>query len=140
MKKQISFKQIPIGVGIIAAFYIFGAFMLLASIYFNPLGISQAIDRAHGLSTGIGIEILVIVSGLALVLAYGLIRVSRWGYLLTIAYSLYLLVVSLVMGGLSFLWTGSPAQQVFFGSLLWSMIVVVYLLFVRRRFFPKTIA
>jgi hypothetical protein len=44
------------------------------------------------------------------------------------------------MGGLSFLWTGSPAQQVFFGNLLWSMIVVVYLLFVRRRFFPKTIA
>jgi hypothetical protein len=47
MKKQISFKQIPIGVGIIAAFYIFGAFMLLASIYFNPLGTSQAIDRAY---------------------------------------------------------------------------------------------
>ncbi len=135
MKKLASAKDIPIGILLIAGFYVFGAFVLLASIFINPVGVSQAIANAHGLSTVMGVEILVAVAGLALVLAYGLVRLARWGFFLAIAYLLYLAGASLVMGGLSFLWTGQAQMQIYFGNLLWSALVVIYLLRVRRRFF-----
>lgn len=135
MKTQVSSKKIPIGVLLIAAFYIFGAFVLVASIFANPIGASQVIAKAHGLLPIMGVEILVAVVALALVLAYGLVSLSRWGFFLAIAYSLYLAGVSLVMGGLNFLWTGQVEFQIYFGNFLWSALVVIYLLLVRRRFF-----
>jgi hypothetical protein len=82
-----------------------------------------------------GADILVAVAALALVLAYSLARLSRWGFFLAIAYSLYLAGVSLIMGGLNFLWTGRPEMQIYFGDFLWSVLVVIYLFLVRRRFF-----
>lgn len=135
MKKLASVKDIPMGILLIAGFYVFGAFVLLASILFNPVGASQAIAKAHGLSPVMGVEILVAVAALALVLAYGLVRLARWGFFLAIAYLLYLAGVSVVMGGLSFLWTGQAEMQIYFGNLLWSALVVIYLLRLRRRFF-----
>lgn len=135
MKTQVSLKRIPIGVLLIAAFYIFGAFVLVASIFANPIGASQVIAKAHGLSPIMGVEILVAVVALALVLAYSLVSLSRWGFFLAIAYSLYLAGISLVMGGLNFLWTGQAEMQIYFGNFLWSVLVVIYLLLVRHRFF-----
>ncbi len=135
MKKQVSVRNIPIGILFIAVFYVFGAFVLLASILINPVGASQAIAKAHGLSLVMGVEILVIVGALALVLAYGLVCLAPWGFFLAIAYLLYLAGVSLVMGGLSFLWTGQAETQIYFGNLLWSALVMVYLFHVRRWFF-----
>jgi len=134
MQKQETFKNIPIGVLIIAAFYIFGAFVLLASIFINPSGVSQTIALVHGFSPSMSVEILLAVSVLALVLAYGLVRLARWGFFLMLAYSLYMAGVSLSIGGLSFVWTGQPDMQRYFGNFLWSALVVVYLLIVRQRF------
>lgn len=128
------FKHIPLGILLVAAFYMFGALALLISIFINPVGASRAVALVHGLSPVVGIEILLAVAALALVLAYGLITLSRWGFILTLAYLLYLGAVSLVMGGLNFAWTGQPGMQVYFGILLWSALVIVYLLIVRRRF------
>lgn len=130
-------KNKPAGVLLIAAFYIFGAFVLVVSIFTNPTGVSQVIATAHGISAIIGVEILVAVAVLALTLAYGLIRLSRWGFFLAIAYSLYLTTISLFMGGLSFLWTGQADKQRYFGNFLWSVLVVIYLLIVRDRFFSE---
>lgn len=133
--KTYNFRNIPSGVLLISAFYISGAFVLLISIFTNPVGASQAIAVAHGLSPIMGVETLVAVAALALVLAYGLIHLSRWGFILAITYSLYLAGVSLVMGGLSFLGTSQVEKQIYFGNLLWSALVVIYLFLVRRRFF-----
>ncbi len=135
MKKLASAKDIPLGILLIAGFYVFGAFVLLASILFNPAGASQAIAKAHGLSPVMGVEILVAVAALALVLAYGLVRLARWGFFLAIAYLLYFAGASLVMGGLSFLWTGQPEVQIYFGNFLWSALVLIYLFRTRGRFF-----
>jgi hypothetical protein len=130
-------KNIPAGVLLIAAFYVFGALILLVSIFTNPNGVSPVIAMVHGLSPIMGVEILVAVAALALVLAYGLISLSRWGFYLAILYSVYLGGVSLAMGGLNFLWSGQAEMQISFGNLLWSALVVIYLVLVRRRFFGR---
>ena len=125
----------PIGVLLIASFYVFGAMVLLVSVFTDPVGVRETIARAHGLSPIIGVEFVLAVAALALTLAYGLIRLSRWGLVLTLVYSLYLCAVSLSMGGLSFAWTGQSETQIYFGNSLWSALVVVYLFLVRQRFF-----
>jgi len=137
--KTYNFKNVPAGVLFIAAFYILGALVLLVTVFTNPTGVSQDIAMAHGLSPIMGVEILVAVAALALVLAYGLICLSRWGFFLAIAYSLYLVGISLFMGGLSFLWTGQAEKQRYFGNILWSLLVLIYLLIVRSRFFSHGI-
>lgn len=132
--KTYTLKNYPLGVLLISTFYIFGALVLLISVFTNPTGVSQVIATAHGFSSNMGVEILVVFSALALVVAYGLISFSRWGFFLAIVYSFYLAGVSLFMGGLSFVWTGQADMQSYFGNFLWSMLVVVYLLIVRHRF------
>jgi hypothetical protein len=133
--KTLKLKNLPIGVLLIASFYLFGALILLVNVFTNPVGVRETIARAHGLSPIIGLEFVLVVSVLAFSLAYGLIRLSRWGFVLTFVYSLYLCAVSLVMGGLSFAWAGQPETQIYFGNLLWSAFVVIYLFVVRQRFF-----
>ena len=132
--KTYTLKNIPLGVLLISAFYIFGALVLLISIFTNPIGVSQFIATAHGFSSNMGIEILMATTALAFVVAYGLISLSRWGFFLAIAYSFYLTGVSLFQGGLRFLWTGEAETQRFFGNLLWSLLVAIYLIIVRSRF------
>jgi hypothetical protein len=138
--KTYNFKNIPVGVLLIAAFYIFGALVLLVSVFTNSAAVSQYIAIAHGLSPIRGMEILVTVAALALVLAYGLISLSRWGFYLAIIYSVYLAGVSLSMGGLNFLWAGQAEMQISFGNFLWSLLVVIYLFLVRRWFFRTQLA
>jgi hypothetical protein len=87
-----------------------------------------------------GKEILVFIAVLALVLAYGLVSLSRWGFFLTIVYSLYIAGVSLVMGGLNFLWTGQVDKLIFFGNFLWSALVLIYFFLMQRRFFGSLFA
>lgn len=136
--KTIKLRNIPIGILFIASFYVFGAFILLVSVYINPLGVRETIARAHGLSPIIGVEFVLVIAVLALTLAYGLIRLSPWGFYLAIVYSLYLCGVSLTMGGLRFAWAGQPDAQIYFGNFLWSALVVAYLIISRRDFFQHT--
>ena len=138
--KTSNFKNIPAGVLLIAAFYIFGAFVLLASFFTNLAEVSPKIAKTYGLSPSLGGGILVLIAALAFVLAYGLISLSRWGFWLTTLYCLYLAVNSLMMGGLKFLWAGQAEQQIPFGTLLWSLFVVIYLSLVRSHFFNPRLA
>lgn len=135
--KTLDFRNIPTGVLLIAAFYIFGALALLVSIFTNPIGVSQTIAVVHGLPPSMGVEILLVLATLALVLAYGLVRLAPWGFFTMMAYSLYIAGVSLTMDGLHFTLSGQAEIQSF-GNLLWSALVVVYLLTVRKRFLKKT--
>ena len=118
--------SVPLGVLLIAAFYTFGAIILLVSIFTNPVGVSRDIALAHGLSPTMGVEILVAVATLALVMAYGLFSLSRWGFFLTIAYLIYFGAVNLFLT--DSMWTMHE------GNVLWAVLVVIYLLVVRNRF------
>jgi hypothetical protein len=133
--KQNVLKKLPLGVLLVASFYAFGAIVLLISAFTNPTGVRETIATAFGLSPNIGVEFVFVVAIIALVLAYGLFRRSRWGFLLAIFYSLYFCIVSLTLGGLTFAWTKNPATQIYFGNFLWSTLVIIYLVIVRRKFF-----
>ena len=76
----------PLGVVLIASFYVFGAIVLLASLVLNPSEVGRAIAERHGLSPDVGVVILPAVAVLALAISYGLYSLSRWGFYLAIAY------------------------------------------------------
>jgi hypothetical protein len=118
-----------------SSFYIFGAFILLIGVFNNVAGVRETVARAHGLLPSIGTEIVLAIAALALLLAYGLIRVSRWGYILTISYSVFLCLVNLINCSFDFTLTPSVEKQISFGNCLFSALVIIYLLIVRKRFF-----
>jgi len=120
--------HLPIGIILISAFYLFGALVLLAFLFINPAQASSQIAERHGLPAATGSWILLVVAGLGLFIAFGLISRSRWGYLLTILYLVY-------FGGVGLVLAGSNPATINFGNFLWALIVIVYLLIVRKRFF-----
>ena len=124
----------PLGVVLIAGFYAFGAIVLLFSLFINPTGVSRVIAERHGLLPSIGTGIIPIVAALGLVIAYGLYSLSRWGFFVTIVYLIYFGCVSIALGGLNFARSGQEVLQAYFGNLIWSVIVITYLVIVRRRF------
>ena len=130
-------RHIPLGVYFIAAVYLFGALVLVIGTLSGLVDARTLIARAHGLPGLAANTFVLLVALLALVLAFGLISLSRWGYFLTFAYSLYLVVISLMLGALNFPLNGDNEAQLSFGNLLWSLLVVVYLFLVRRRFLDK---
>lgn len=130
----------PLGVMLIAGFYAFGAIVLLFGLFINPTEVSRGIAERHGLLPIVGIAILPIVAALGLVIAYGLYSLSRWGFFVTIAYLIYFGGVSMALGGLNFALTSQEALQTYFGNLIWSVLVIIYLVIVRRRFLsPKDV-
>ncbi len=124
----------PFGVLLIAGFYAFGAIVLLFSLFINPTEVSRVIAERHGLLPGFGVAILPIVAALGLVIAYGLYSLSRWGFSVTIVYLIYFGGASIALGGLNFALTGQEALQAYFGNLIWSVLVIAYLVVVRRHF------
>jgi len=133
--KRKPLKNIPIGVLFIASFYVLGAFMLVIGILTNPNAVRETIARAHGFLPNVDVANVLFVAALALVLAYGLIRLSRWGFILTVSYSIYICLASLIVGGLDFTWTAQPEEQISFGNFLFSTLVIIYLLIKRKHFF-----
>jgi len=119
--------NIPFGLLLIAIFCTFGAVVLLILMFANPLETSSAIAKIHGLPTSTGNWILPFVAGLALLIAYGLFSLSLWGYVLSILYLAYL-------GNVSALMFSTHAESVHLGNLLWSLLVLIYLILVRRSF------
>ena len=133
--KRKPLKNIPIGVLFIASFYVFGAFMLVIGVFTNPSAVRETIARAHGLLPIVDVAIVLTIAALALVLAYGLIRLSRWGFILTVSYSIYICLANSIIGGLDFTWTAQPEKQISFGNFLFSTLVIIYLLIERKHFF-----
>lgn len=118
----------PLGILLIAGFYVFGAIVLLASMFTMPEVVSGQIAERQGLPINIGIGILPLTAILALFMAYGLFSLSSWGFYLTLIYLTY-------FGSISFLLGGKSGIQPYLGNLLWSMLIIVYLLFKRKAFF-----
>jgi hypothetical protein len=70
------------------------------------------------------------VAALALLIAYGLYIRAVWGFWLTIVYLIY-------FGSVSYVLAGAAATQPYLGNLVWSVLVVIYLLFARKHFFGR---
>ena len=119
--------NIPFGLLLITVFYMFGAVVLLILMFANPVQTSNAIAKAHGLPTSTGNWILPLAAGLALLIAYGLFSLSRWGYVLSILYLAY-------FGSVNGLMLTTHADSIYLGNLLWSLLAIIYLILARRSF------
>ena len=119
--------RIPIGILLIAGFYLFGAIVLLVSIFTNPVAISRSIADVHGLPPAADTVIVPIVAGIALLIAYGLLTRAYWGYIFTIAYLI-------LFGGVSLWLMSQKLQQPYIGNFTWSVFALLYLIWKRKRF------
>jgi uncharacterized membrane protein (DUF2068 family) len=129
-------RPTPLGVSLIALFYVFGAFVLLAALVFNSANVGADIAQRHGLSPDVGVWALIAVAALALVMAYGLFRGQRWGFYLALIYLLYFAAISLV-NAVRLAQPGQPIDSLSFGNFTWSALVLVYLVYVRWFFLSR---
>lgn len=121
-------KKRPLGITLIGYFYIFGAIVLISTLFTNA-------TQQFGIAVRFGVPNvpenvmrgLVII--LSLLMAYGYLRLEKWGYWFMITYTVYFLVVSI---GLS----QQYKHQLFYGNVIFSIIVLIYTLS-RRRYFNK---
>lgn len=123
-------RRTPLGVLLIAGFYLFGAVVLLVGMFTNPLEVSRTIADAHGLPPAFDAMILPAVAVLAVLIAYGLVTLSRWGFFLTLIY--------LAVFGLISVWLMvGNMQQPYIGNATWSLLALTYLI-AKRDSFLKT--
>jgi hypothetical protein len=118
----------PLGVILISVFYTFGAMILFYFFVTDPLYASSLIAERHGLLPSTGPWILLLVGAIALLIAWGLFSLSRWGHIFTLTYLVYFGVVNI------FLSRGQFAT-IEFGNFIWSLLLILYLLLVRKQFF-----
>lgn len=121
----------PLGVNLISYFYIFGAMVLLfTAIFYNSDANSIGISERFGLP-GLPEQIMrVAVALFSLVMVYGYIRLKKWGFWTMITYSV-------VFGVISSLLISNHSQQPYTGNMIFSIVVAVYTIYVKKAFFNK---
>ncbi len=117
----------PMGITIIGYFYILGAMVLFLTLGSEfDIGINVRFGVPNFSETLIRITI-----GLfSLIMAYGYLALSKWGYWTMICYSVLFGVISLTI-------VDSYKSQPFIGNAVFSMIVVIYT-FRKRKYFLKS--
>lgn len=119
----------PMGVSLIGYFYVFGALVLLFTAIFY-----QADADAISISERFGVSILpermmrIVLALFSLLMVYGYMRLKRWGFWLFLSYSVLFGVISSVIA------TNQP-QQPFIGNVVFSVIVLIYTIYVKGAFF-----
>lgn len=117
------------GVSLIGYFYVFGALVLLFTAIFY-----QADADAISISERFGVSILpermmrIVLALFSLLMVYGYMRLKRWGFWLFLSYSVLFGVISSVIA------TNQP-QQPFIGNVVFSVIVLIYTIYVKGAFF-----
>ena len=125
-------ERTPLGVILITLFYMFGAIVLLITLFTNPVEAGRGLSASFGLSPAADAWILPSIATSAFLISFGLFSRSRWGYFLSIAYFLY-------FGGISLWLISHSAQQPYIGNFIWSFIVLIYLAWKREYFLgPRT--
>lgn len=119
----------PFGVSIIGYFYILGSIVLLFTAIFY-----QADVDTIGMSERFGVSVVperimrVVVAFFSLLMAYGYMRLKKWGFWLLISYSV-------LFGFISFILLTNEPQQPFIGNVVFSIIVLIYTIYVKEAFF-----
>ncbi|MFP3338671.1 hypothetical protein R0J91_11855, partial [Micrococcus sp. SIMBA_131] len=107
----------PIGVTLISYFYLFGAAVLFISAIFYDAGANTiGIAERFGLPYVPERMMRLLIALLSLVLVYGYIRLTNWGYWFMIAYSI-------LFGCISALLISNPSPQPFLGNMIYSLVV-----------------
>lgn len=122
-------QERPLGLTLFGCFYIFGAFVLIVTLFTNP-------TEQFGISVRFGLPnvpeniMRALVSVISLIMAYGYLKLKKWGYWFMIIYTIYFLVVSIYL-------LIQYGQQPFFGNVLFSITVLIYTLNKRRYFYIR---
>lgn len=118
----------PSGITLIGYFYIFGAFVILITLFTNPI-------EQFGIAARFGVPYVsenimrVFVAIIFLIMAYGYLKLKKWGYCLMLIYTIYFFIVSIIL-------SQQYNQQPFYGNVIWSIIVLFYTLS-KRKYFNK---
>ncbi|KOA18506.1 hypothetical protein CLHOM_34080 [Clostridium homopropionicum DSM 5847] len=118
----------PLGITLIGGFYVFGALVLIITLFTN------ATDK-FGIAFRFGLPNIpedimrIVVSIVFLVMAFGYLRFAKWAFWLMITYTVYFLAVSIIL-------SQQYNEQIFYGNAIWSSIVLVYTL-TKRKYFYK---
>ncbi|MGB8002392.1 MAG: hypothetical protein WCF60_20160 [Anaerobacillus sp.] len=121
----------PRGVTLISFFYLFGGLVLLITgIFFDAGANTIGVAERFGLPNAPERLVRILVALLSFVMAYGYIRLTRWGFWMMVTYSV-------VFGFISSLFVSNQSVQPFLGNMIFSLIVLLYTVYV-RKFFLRT--
>jgi hypothetical protein len=121
----------PLGISIIGYFYIFGSIILLFTAIFYQAGADTiGISERFGVSVVPERVMRVAVAFFSLLMAYGYMRLKKWGFWLLITYSVLIGIISVILA------TNQP-QQPFIGNVVFSVIVLIYSIYVKETFFES---
>lgn len=121
----------PLGVTLISYFYIFGAIVLLSTaIFYDPNANVISIAERIGLHSIPERIMRVILALFSLVMVYGYIQLKKWGFWIMITYSIFFATISSVL-------ISNQTPQPYTGNMIFSIIVTIYTIYVRRVFFYK---
>jgi hypothetical protein len=117
------------GVSFIGYFYIFGAVVLLfTAIFYHADADAISISERFGVSILPERMMRIVLALFSLLMVYGYMRLKRWGFWLFLSYSVLFGLISSVIA------TNQP-QQPFIGNVVFSVIVLVYTIYVKGAFF-----
>lgn len=121
----------PLGVSIIGYFYIFGSIVLLFTAIFYQAGADTiGISERFGVSVVPERVMRVAVAFFSLLMAYGYMRLKKWGFWLLVTYSVLFGIISVILA------TNQP-QHPFIGNVVFSVIVLIYSIYVKETFFES---
>lgn len=109
-----------LGITLIGYYYIFGSIVLIITLFTNT-------TEQYGIAVRFGLPnvpeniMKVLVSIFSLIMAYGYLKLEKWGYWFMITYTIYFLVVSINL-------SRQYNHQLFYGNVIWSIIVLIYTL------------
>ncbi|EYE87242.1 hypothetical protein Q428_14390 [Fervidicella metallireducens AeB] len=114
----------PLGISVIGYFYIFGAIVL-----FLTLGTHQDIgfNERFGIPFLPELVVRISVALFSLIMAYGYLKLRKWGYWTMILYSIIFLFISIKQVTLY-------QNQPFIGNIIFSLLVIIYTLIKRHNF------
>jgi hypothetical protein len=110
----------PLGVVLIGYFYILGAIVLILTLFANT-------TEQYGIAFRFGVPnvpeniMRVLVSLISLIMAYGYLKLKKWGYWIMIIYTIYFLITNITL-------SQQYSEKLFYGNVIWSIIVLVYTL------------
>lgn len=118
-------------ISLISIFYILGATLILISSINDNITISgYAVSYVIGLSFLSDLQSKLLFSIGTLVIIFGLANFKKWGFYSFIIYNVYILLIN-------YLHYKETNNQLFCGNLIWSIFVIILILFKRKMFYSK---
>lgn len=114
----------PLFATFIGYFYIFGSIVILLTIFVKqdvPINVRFGLENIPNVLV---VPAVVIISS---VMAYGYLKMTKWGYLLAVIYSILFMCISFTL-------MNNVGGQPFIGNAIWSIIVLVYTILIRKKF------